>query len=574
MNRRNTLADQVYRLGYLPFASTGSDSIPAHIHFGMLGARLTRVCAFGLFLVSAFVYARTLAPSITWRNAGADSGDLITAAFVSGIPHPPGYPFYTTLLQFSILLPIGSVAYRANLLSAFTAAVAVVLVYAAARIAQSTAGLDERLIAAVSALFFAFTPLFWSQATIAEVYALHTLLFLATLTGFLAWSRAAENPATARSKRLLPIVSSIALGLGLAHHATILLLVPGVLVLAWRKVPPRSLGAAFLAAMLIALLLYLTLPLRALSDPPINWGDPRSFSSWWWVVSGQIYRVYLFGVPFADYPARLSAWAKLLFDQFGGVGVAVGLWGVAELFRRSRRVGIALATTFGLYSIFAISYSSVDSNVYLLPACVVFVLWVAVGLAAIVREISERLELGSRTAALSAVKNAHPSHAQDGWATTLLKSSILTLGLFLLPLWNLASHWSAMDLSRDTAALDYARQVFAAVPDDAMVIADGDQQIFALWYYRYVEQPRSRVTIVGKGLVVFPWYHETLKRHNREWAWPEAEGLAWNQFLEILIRQNLDRHSVFWTDLDPYFQQIFRFDAQGLVYRTSTLAPP
>ncbi len=28
---------------------------------------------------------------------GGDSGDLITAAYLFGVPHPPGYPLYTFL---------------------------------------------------------------------------------------------------------------------------------------------------------------------------------------------------------------------------------------------------------------------------------------------------------------------------------------------------------------------------------------------------------------------------------------------------------------------------------------------
>jgi len=55
---------------------------------GRLLALLAAVIAF-------VVYWLTLAHTITWLHDGADSGDLVGAAFIYGIPHPPGYPLYT-----------------------------------------------------------------------------------------------------------------------------------------------------------------------------------------------------------------------------------------------------------------------------------------------------------------------------------------------------------------------------------------------------------------------------------------------------------------------------------------------
>ena len=66
------------------------------------------IIAFALYLI-------TLAPTITWANFGTDGGDLITAAVTLGVPHPPGYPLYTTLGYVFAQLPIGTVAFRLNL---------------------------------------------------------------------------------------------------------------------------------------------------------------------------------------------------------------------------------------------------------------------------------------------------------------------------------------------------------------------------------------------------------------------------------------------------------------------------
>src|SRR5258706_4011152 len=69
------------------------------------------IAVFGIALV---VYVRTLLP-------GPSFGDWAEMQFIPaqlGIPHPTGYPLYVLLGWLFSLVPIGSWAYRADLLSA------------------------------------------------------------------------------------------------------------------------------------------------------------------------------------------------------------------------------------------------------------------------------------------------------------------------------------------------------------------------------------------------------------------------------------------------------------------------
>ena len=79
------------------------------------------LAAFLAASASLAVYIRTLAPTVT----GEDSGEFITAAWSLGIPHPPGYPLWLILAKLFSFLPIGTVAYRLNLMSAILDAAAV-----------------------------------------------------------------------------------------------------------------------------------------------------------------------------------------------------------------------------------------------------------------------------------------------------------------------------------------------------------------------------------------------------------------------------------------------------------------
>ena len=78
-----------------------------------------------IFLVIFANYILFLAPSVTPR----DSAELIVVSAVLGIPHPTGYPVYTWIGHLFTLLPVGSVAYRVNLMSAFFGAVTTALLY-------------------------------------------------------------------------------------------------------------------------------------------------------------------------------------------------------------------------------------------------------------------------------------------------------------------------------------------------------------------------------------------------------------------------------------------------------------
>src|SRR3989338_220210 len=93
------------------------------------------------FAVVQLVYFFTLAPSVTLQ----DSGELVTAAAGLGVPHPPGYPFWTMITWLFIhLVPFGNIAWRANLCSSFFGAlscgvVALVTAFLAERFGEAPA---------------------------------------------------------------------------------------------------------------------------------------------------------------------------------------------------------------------------------------------------------------------------------------------------------------------------------------------------------------------------------------------------------------------------------------------------
>jgi tetratricopeptide (TPR) repeat protein len=73
------------------------------------------------FAIVWVVYYCTLAPQVTLE----DSGELTTASYWAGIPHPPGYPFWTIYTWlWTVLVPFKNIAWRVALAEASTAAMA------------------------------------------------------------------------------------------------------------------------------------------------------------------------------------------------------------------------------------------------------------------------------------------------------------------------------------------------------------------------------------------------------------------------------------------------------------------
>ena len=93
-----------------PTTSRELDYRPSYV-----AATITAAAIFTLYLV-------TLAPS----SAMWDTSEYIAAAYVLGIPHPPGNPLFVLVGRVFALLPLGnlSVAVKINLLAALTSAVA------------------------------------------------------------------------------------------------------------------------------------------------------------------------------------------------------------------------------------------------------------------------------------------------------------------------------------------------------------------------------------------------------------------------------------------------------------------
>ncbi len=436
---------------------------------------LPAILALALF----FVYLSSLAPGLTWANDGADGGDLVTAAATGGIPHPSGYPVYLLVARLFQAIPIGPLAFRTNLLSALMAVVASVLVYGILVWLPDSPSAGDGIAGLFAGLSLGLSPIFWSQAVITEVYTLHAA-FVGLIIFLTLWPPSLKNN---RLDRLRGLVSGLATG----NHLTAAFLAPVVLLArglgASQKPDWKSLGrvSAWLGA---GLLIYLVLPVRALALSPVNWGNPVTVENFLWLVTGELYQGRLFAVDLADVLQRLQAGAALLVKQFDLPGITLAFIGLIFFFKPSRLYFITLYTAI-IYFLFTIFYTSFDSYVYLIPAFISFSIWIGLGIGGLSRSAG-RYARSFRT-----------------FAWVLLPVFFLLLAV---------SRWPQVDASRDPRAEKFGTRMMAVLPENAVVFADGDRAIFALWYFHFALHQRPDLTIIAADLLHFDWYAGSLRR--------------------------------------------------------------
>ncbi|NDJ55105.1 MAG: DUF2723 domain-containing protein, partial [Chloroflexi bacterium] len=294
----------------------------------------------------------------------ADTFEFQVTAPVLGVAHPTGYPLYTLLGGVFSLLPIGEVFTRINLTSAIFAATAVALLFA---LLSGPLQL-RRPVAAISALAIGLSPVLWGQAVIAEVYALHNLFVAALLlialsllneSGEGGWSveplrpwTLSEQPANAAA---LVIAQFALVGLSLTNHLTTVVILPALalaLFWAWPRLPLKVWGFA-LGALLLALLIYLYIPLRW---PALHDGTAMPFGEFIGWITGSRFSGALQLRAWIDDPGRYGILARLLRDQWGWPGVVLGSAGLLILLWRRPRSAVILLGAFAGVAFYGLNY--------------------------------------------------------------------------------------------------------------------------------------------------------------------------------------------------------------------------
>src|SRR6266702_4689017 len=322
-------------------------------------------------LGALILYVATLAPTTQFW----DTSEYIAAAYVLGIPHPPGNPLFVIIAHAWGLLPLAAgYAERINLLAAVTSAVAAgcwfligerwIRGWVPARLPRLLAAVAGALVTAT-----AFTV--WNQSVVNEkVYTLSLLSIALVLWLIVRWDD--QPPGEGHDHHLLMIVYLLALTA--TNHMMGVLVGPVVAILLFPPLKPQrpadlqarrvewsqwyvfcavlalivALGLesmaplvlagvlfaaalfyalvyarnwdfalAVLAVALVGLSVYLFLPLRAAHFPPINEGEPTTTKALWDVLTRQQYGKPPVTERIPPFTAQIGMWLEYFTWQWG-----------------------------------------------------------------------------------------------------------------------------------------------------------------------------------------------------------------------------------------------------------------
>jgi hypothetical protein len=349
--------------------------------------------AIAVSAVAFGLYHATLLP-------GFDFGDTGSFQTVLGAPvvrARDAYPLYFAIGRLFLWATRADPAYALNLASAVQGAVACGLLVL---LAEELSG--SLLAGAGAAVIFAVSYTFWSQAIIAEVYALHIVFVAGTLLLLLRWQR---RPSLARLSAFFAVYA-----LGFGNHLSMILLAPAYVVFllssapgGWRSMfAPRVVGLAVVFAVLGAAQ-YLWSLESIWTDPQPTHGIADALSRFWFDVTKPDWRdTMVMNVPWSMLPDHLRMYWFDLRQQFGPALPIVAAAGFVWLSRLDLRRGALLLLVYLANALFAFSYNVGDTHVFYLPAHMCIAVLVATGVAAFT-QLTGDVRLGAAAAIAAAL---------------------------------------------------------------------------------------------------------------------------------------------------------------------------
>gem|GEM_PF-1370444 len=455
----------------------------------------TRTLGFAISF-AAFVF-------YSWRSSLSpyllDSAELAAASFGLGVAHPPGEALALLWGRLFSILPLGSVNFRVSLGQSVCGAAVVATVYALSFEACDYLGPTLRpsrrlraFLCACGAMVFGLSPGAADVASRPEVYALATVLALAAL-----WCAQTAN--TSDDARWA-VGAAFLLGLGLANHpliagtaglGAVVACIP-LLVRARWWLDRLALVFAAVAAMLAGASVLAYVPARAFAllrhpDPySILWGDARTVSGLWWVLSARTFADKNSIVQGSADPLSLP----FMFAQEVGIAAlcfaALGLYMLVRSSAAGRFRTLTLFCCGGGAVLSALAGGldphNPDVRGYLACAFAVATIFASVGVGAFAARMSQ-------VAASAAI------------------SVTVAVALLATPLWAFATDPNVRMGLRDVRSPETSiTQALFATPPRAVLATAHFETAFLLSYQRMVQAQRPDLTWVHFGWERSPGY--------------------------------------------------------------------
>ncbi len=478
----------------------------------------------------------------------ADSEEMMAAAYTLGVPHPPGYPLFPILAKPFTFIPFGTIAFRFSIFSSFFGALTIVLVYLTI-LKILTTGSDERektgkvVAASVGALSLAFSYTFWLYSIVPEVFCLSNFFCALLLFILISWYQAEKQEK--KEAKYCPYLLVFSGGLAFLSQQVLAFLAPSILYFAWiinKKIfIPSKKWLGLIGAGILGLSPLIYLPLAALREPKLDYGNPTSLSRFWDHITRKVYAEASGGgsayIPthfdLGEKIANLPQCFSFLVGQFTPIVAIIALIGLFFIIKNYRAIGSFILLTFiftgPILAIFLwagmgeeISSNSLGAQERMtLMSAIVFSIFIGIGIFYLLQLI-KKLKFGK-----------------------IPNLIIILLFLLIIPIYPLRANFQAVNKNNFNLGQDFAENLFLNLEPNAILFVRGDRPTFAAQYYQLVEKKRLDVTVLSFGSR--PWDIERWKK--REPDLFDTENKALLAVFRDIIQKNIDKRPIYITGL-------------------------
>lgn len=558
--------------------------------------KVHRIFAGAVFFIAFFVYALTVAPTVSYW----DCGEFIACSYGMMVPHPPGAPLFLMIGRVFSMFPLfEDIAKRVNYISVVSSALTILLLYLSiVQLVREWKGKlgnkgDWQLAifsGALGALTFAFTHSFWFNAVETEVYAISMLFTSLLVWLILVWAEKYDQPANERYILMIAYLIGLAISVHLLNVLAIpfvtmiyyfkkyefkfktfminvvitifliLLVYPGIvkylprigeygglmslvlvfaaviITVVWSINNNKKLVSIISMSFLLILIGYSTyamIYIRSNLDPIIDENDPETFEQFIYYVEREQYGEQSMtdrtkawkespnaknykstGEYFWRYQVnkmynRYFLWQYVGLDkneedvnvkQLYAIPLALGLIGMYWQFRRDPKRALAVLALFFLTGLAIVLYLNQpdpqprERDYSYVGSFFAFAIWIGLGYAGIMEMI-----------------RGNGRKNEEGNSSTLIATMVFGVLILASPVLMLARNYDTHTRKGQYIAWDYSYNMLQSCEPNAILITNGDNDTFPLWYLQEVDSIRRDVRVVNLSLLNTDWYIKQLR---------------------------------------------------------------
>lgn len=462
---------------------------------------LKKILPISVSLIVLIFYLLTLAKT----TVSLDNGELAATSYLLGIPHPTGYPLFTIIGFLFSQIPVPfKVIQKLNFLSLIYGIISVYFTIKIIKLLldefelnltsnnNSETFLSERykiVISIFSGLVFGFSKSVWYQSTNYEVYTLNiALVTLIIFYSLKAFFDDEKNSFKSQSKQWL--ITFILYGLLLSHHLSSSLIIIPITFLYFFKFNISKFYnfiKYISISLLISVILYSYIPIRALMNPVVGFGKPQTIVETLEHITAKIYRP-LFFQSFDQLFRNLNFFFSSLMFHFNIYDFRNSEFHLSILFifpglifslLYFRKIFYFFSGLLAIVIIFPSLYGIQDLDAYYIPAYFVITIFISTGIYSLIKFLKKKM---------------------------LKKISLLIF--IVIVIFQFYFNFNRVNQSKNHLMEDYFISIVKGVEPNAIVLNSSSWLHSMSLYFQLVEKIRPDVIFVNYSFAKDMWYAE------------------------------------------------------------------